>query len=104
MKNIIMITLVSSLVLSSTSFAGTVKLVSNTWDNICKVQVTTGSKSPNSYISTYKNVRKNSGWSKSGSNRLCYRRSGNPSNCNSSYTDWTCDTKNTSGTSILNIN
>lgn len=102
MKTIKTITIVTSLALSSVSFAGTVKLVSKHWNNICKVQVSKGNNAPaNGYLSTYTNVGKN--FSTSGTNRLCYRRSANPNDCNSNYAGWVCDTRNTTGTTILEL-
>lgn len=80
----------------SVSFAGTVKLLSDAWDYICKVQVTGGMDAPNTSVATFSNVRK--GWSVSRSDRLCYRRSGNPDDCDSGYSDWRCINQMISGT------
>jgi len=81
--------------------AGTVKLESPKFDKICKVQVTTGNNPPNKMLNTYTNVSK--GFSVSGEDRLCYRRSANPSDCDSNYTEWTCNSKQGSGTAILKL-
>lgn len=77
--------------------AGTVVLVSDTWDNICKVEIKWGTNAPNTGPSeTFEHVEK--GWEVRKSDRICYRRSGQPSNCSSKMTAWTCCTHNISGT------
>ena len=95
------LTLAASLLLTSLSFAGTVKLESPKFDKICKVQVTTGNNPANKMLNTYTNVNK--GFSVSGEDRLCYRRSAKPTDCNSNYTAWTCNSRKGSGTSILKL-
>ncbi|WP_154224378.1 hypothetical protein [Marinicella rhabdoformis] len=103
MKYIISTLAVSVLILSSNAFAGTVKLESSVFDNICKVQVTTGlENNPKSkLLDTYENVAK--GFTVSGSDRLCYRRSKEPNNCQSQYTVWTCKKVKGSGTGTLKL-
>jgi hypothetical protein len=77
--------------------AGTVVLHSDTWDNICKVEIKWGTNAPDSGPSqSFENVEK--GWKVSKADRICYRRSGQPSNCNSQMTAWNCCTHNISGT------
>jgi len=101
MRNINTLTIAASLVLTTASFAGTVKLESPNLDNICKVQVTTGNNPPNKSLNTYSNVNK--GFTVSGEDRLCYRRSSKPQECNSRYTEWTCKSNTSSGTSVLKL-
>ena len=93
--------LAGSLLLTSVSFAGTVKLESPKFDKICKVQVTTGNNTDNKLVNTYTNVNK--GFSVSGEDRLCYRRSAQPADCDSNYTEWTCNSRKGSGTSVLKL-
>ena len=94
---------ITVLFLSANVFAGTVKLESSVFDNICKIQVTTGSENdPKSkLLKTYENVPK--GFTVSGSDRLCYRRSKAPNNCQSQYTIWTCKKVKGSGTGTLKL-
>lgn len=87
------LTLISSAVSAE---AGTVVLISDTWDNICKVEIKWGANAPNNDSSaTFEHVEK--GWKVSKPDRICYRRSGQPSNCSSEMTAWTCCTHNISG-------
>lgn len=83
--------------ISSEAKAGTVVLVSDTWENICKVEIKWGMNAPDSGPSqTFENVEKGRRWSKT--DKICYRRSGQPSNCDSQMTAWTCCTHLISGT------
>jgi hypothetical protein len=66
--------------------AGEVKLVSDTMDMICRVEVTSGPDAPDGPIETYTDVRK--GWSITKPDRLCYRRASAPDNCDSGMTQW----------------
>ncbi len=91
-----------SIVTIGEAFAGQVKLVSDTWDNICKVQVTGGMNAPNTSIRTFRNVRR--GWSATRTDKLCYRRSGRPRDCGSGYTNWHCASQMISGTYIYSLN
>jgi hypothetical protein len=66
--------------------AGEVKLVSDTIDMICRVEVTSGADAPNSPVETYMDVEKN--WSITKQDKLCYRRASTPDNCDSGMTQW----------------
>lgn len=99
MKTIKSLTIATTLAVSSLSFAGTVKLESPKFENICKVQITTGTR--NTYLKTYSNVTK--GFTVSGEDRLCYRRSAKPNQCDSNFTEWTCSSKNGSGTHLMKL-
>lgn len=83
--------------------AGNVRLVSDTWDNICKVEVKWGMNAPERGNSqTFSDVQK--GWELIKADRLCYRRSGDPGNCDSQMTLWTCCTHLISGTDDCSLN
>ena len=86
---------------SSVAVAGSVKLISDDWDSICKVQITSGFNAPDTSIETFTNRKK--GWSITRSDKLCYRRSGSPNNCGSGYTAWSCMSQTTSGTSSFSL-
>ncbi len=101
MKTIKHITIAASLFFTTASLAGTVTLESPKYDNICKVQVTTGKDQTNKIVKTYSNVSK--GFSVSGEDRLCYRRSAKPEQCDSTYTAWNCASRGGSGTSIIKL-
>lgn len=67
--------------------AGDVKLVSDTWDNVCAVDITWGVDAPNSTpIEVHADVPKN--WSITKPDKLCYRRPSTPDNCDSGMTQW----------------
>ena len=66
--------------------AGEVKLVSDTMDMICRVEVTSGPNAPNAPIETYTDVKKD--WSITKPDKLCYRRASTPDNCDSGMTQW----------------
>lgn len=88
------------------AMAGDVKLVSDTWDDVCRVEVTWGLDAPNGTpIATYLNVPKN--WSITKPNRLCYRRASTPDNCDSGMTQWNtqwrCAAGTTSGVAELSL-
>lgn len=83
--------------------AGSIRLISDTWDNICKVEVKSGQNAPQEGQSeSFSNVPRN--WEITRSDRLCYRRSGNPSDCNSGWTDWRCDTELSEKTDPFSLN
>lgn len=84
--------------ISTNAHAGTIILKSDIWDNICKVEIKRGH---NGSVSTYSNVSR--GQTFSASDRICYRRSGNPSQCNSGLTMWNCTTRNISGTETISL-
>jgi hypothetical protein len=70
--------------------AGSIRLISDTWDNICKVEVISGRNAPQEgQTEAFTNRSRN--WEITRSDRLCYRRSANPSDCGSGWTDWRCD-------------
>ena len=69
------------------ALAGDVKLVSGTWDSVCRVEITWGPNAPNSIpVETYFDVPRN--WSITKPDRLCYRRASTPDNCDSGMTQW----------------
>ena len=69
------------------AFAGDVKLVSDNWDSICRVEITSGPQAPNGTpIESHTDVPKN--WSITKPDRLCYRRASAPDNCDSGMTQW----------------
>jgi len=67
--------------------AGDVKLVSDTMDEVCRVEVTWGSNAPESTpVEQFLDVKRN--WSITKPERLCYRRASTPDNCDSGMTQW----------------
>ena len=67
--------------------AGDVKLVSDTWDSVCGVEITWGPDAPNgTSVEFHSDVPKN--WSITKPERLCYRRASTPDNCDSGMTQW----------------
>ena len=66
--------------------AGDVKLVSDTLDMICRVEVTSGPDAPSAPVETYTDVKKD--WSITKPDKLCYRRASTPDNCDSGMTQW----------------
>lgn len=101
MKKIPIMILFSTLATASSVMAGTVTLQSPKFDNICKVQITTGNNPPSQFKKTYSNVPK--GFSISGEDRLCYRRSAQPNVCDSGFTEWSCASRKGSGTSVIKL-
>lgn len=88
------------------ALAGDVKLVSDTLDNVCGVEVTWGPDAPNSTpIESHTDVAKN--WSITKPDRLCYRRASTPDNCDSGMTQWKtqwkCAVKSGSGIEELSL-
>jgi hypothetical protein len=72
----------------SDALAGEVKLVSDTWDYVCRVDVTWGPGAPDGTpMEQHIDVSRN--WSISKPDRLCYRRPSTPDNCDSGMTRWT---------------
>jgi len=71
--------------------AGEIKLVSDTMDMICRVEVTSGLDAPEAPVETYTDVEK--GWSITRSDKLCYRRASTPDNCDSGMTQWNTEWK-----------
>ena len=69
------------------ALAGEVKLVSDTWDSVCGVDITWGPDAPNGTpVEVHADVPKN--WSITKPDRLCYRRPTTPDNCDSGMTQW----------------
>ena len=66
--------------------AGEIKLVSDTIDMICRVEVTSGPDAPSTPVETYIDVAR--GWSITKPDKLCYRRASTPDNCDSGMTQW----------------
>ena len=85
--------------------AGEVKLVSDTLDVICRVEVTAGPDAPNAPVETFVDVAK--GWSITKPDRLCYRRASTVDNCDSGMTQWNtpwkCAAKADSGIDELSL-
>jgi len=72
---------------TSHTHAGDVKLVSGTWDSVCRVEITWGPGAPNGTpVEVYSDVARN--WSKTKPEKLCYRRASTPDNCDSGMTQW----------------
>ena len=79
----------SALTLSSIAhaLAGDVKLVSDTWENVCRVEITWGPDAPSGTpIEIHSDVPRN--WSITKPDRLCYLRPSTPDNCDSGMTQW----------------
>ena len=95
------------LALGSTAQAssGEVKLVSGTFDEICRVEVTSGPDAPNAPVETHVDVKK--GWSITKQGKLCYRRASTVDNCDSGMTQWNtqwkCAEKADSGIEELSL-
>ena len=66
--------------------AGEVRLVSDTMEKVCRVEVASGSDAPNGAVETFVDVEK--GWSITKRDKLCYRRASTPDNCDSGMTQW----------------
>ncbi len=82
--------------------AGEVRLVSDTWDYICKVDLVFGINAPQSGKKrSFNDVPY--GFSIQGTDRICYRRSADPDNCGSGLGPWNCKAKLTSGTKEFSI-
>jgi hypothetical protein len=88
------------------ALAGDIKLVSDTWDNICRVEVTWGPDAPNGTpVEHHADVSRN--WSVIKPDRLCYRRASTPDNCDSGMTQWNtpwkCAAKTGSGIEEMSL-
>lgn len=86
--------------------AGDVKLVSDTLDSVCRVEITWGPDAPNGTpVEHYSDVSRN--WSITKPDRLCYRRSSTPDNCDSGMTQWNtqwkCAERSVAGTEELSL-
>ena len=69
------------------ALAGDVKLVSDTWDTVCSVEISWGSKAPDDAQAEH-HVDVERDWSITKPDRLCYRRASTPDNCDSGMTQW----------------
>ncbi len=75
------------MVITSHAFAGDVTLVSDTWDSVCRVEVTWGKSAPdNTPVENFSDVEMD--WSITKPDKLCYRRASTPDNCDSGMTQW----------------
>jgi hypothetical protein len=88
------------------ALAGDVKLVSDTLDSVCRVEVTWGANAPDGTpVEQFLEVERN--WSISKPDRLCYRRASTPDNCDSGMTQWNtrwrCADNANSGTEELSL-
>ena len=95
-----------ALVFSGSALAGDVKLVSDTWDSVCRVDITWGPDAPNGTpVEHYSDVSRN--WSITKPDKLCYRRASAPDNCESGMTQWNtqwkCAAKADSGVEELSL-
>ena len=86
--------------------AGDVKLVSDTLDSVCRVEITWGPDAPNGTpVEFYSDVPRN--WSITKPDQLCYRRPSTPDNCDSGMTQWktqwSCAAKAGSGVEELSL-
>jgi hypothetical protein len=80
--------------------AGDVKLVSDTLDNVCGVEITWGADAPNGTpVEIHSDISKN--WSITKPDRLCYRRPTTPDNCDSGMTQWKTQWKCASSTNSV---
>ena len=67
--------------------AGEVKLVSDTWDSVCRVEITWGPGAPDGTpVEIYSDVPRS--WSITRPDRLCYSRPSTADNCDSGMTQW----------------
>lgn len=100
-------TLAASLLAASTAAAaGDVKLVSDTLEFVCKVEVSWGPEAPDeTRIEIHNEVRK--GWSVTKPGKLCYRRPSTADNCDSGMTQWStrwkCAESPGDGTGVLSL-
>ena len=88
------------------ALAGDVKLVSDTLDSVCRVEITWGQNAPDgTRVEQFLEVERN--WSISKPDRLCYRRASTPENCDSGMTQWNtrwrCADNANSGTRELSL-
>lgn len=88
------------------ALAGDVKLVSGTWESVCRVEITWGPNAPNGTpVESYSDVPRN--WSITKPDRLCYRRASTPDNCDSGMTQWNtqwrCATETVSGSEEFSL-
>jgi len=86
--------------------AGDVKLVSDTWDIVCGVEISWGQYAPDDLNSEHF-VDVEIDWSITKPDKLCYRRAATPDNCDSGMTQWKtpwrCATKADAGVEELSL-
>ena len=76
-----------TLCFTTCALAGDVKLVSDTWDSVCRVEITWGTNAPDGTpVEEYPDVPRN--WSITKPDKLCYRRPSTADNCDSGMTQW----------------
>jgi hypothetical protein len=76
-----------ALLLAAGAQAGDVRLVSDTLEAVCKVDVSWGPDAPtDAQLEVHTDVKK--GWSVTKPGKLCYRRPSTPDNCDSGMTQW----------------
>jgi hypothetical protein len=88
------------------AIAGDVKLVSDQWDSVCRVEISWGPDAPDGApVEEHLDVPRN--WSITKVDRLCYRRASTPDNCDSGMTQWNtqwkCAEKAGTGTQELSL-
>ena len=88
------------------ALAGDVKLVSDTLDSVCGVEITWGANAPDGTpVESITDVPRN--WSITKPDRLCYRRASTPDNCDSGMTQWRtqwkCASRTSSGIEELSL-
>ena len=86
--------------------AGEIKLVSDTMEKVCRVEVASGPGAPDTTaVETHTDVEK--GWSITKADKLCYRRASTPGNCDSGMTQWntrwTCVEKTGAGVTEMSL-
>jgi len=91
---------------SAAAMAGDVKLVSDTLESVCGVEISWGAGAPNGTpVELHSDITKN--WSITKPDRLCYRRPTTPDNCDSGMTQWKtqwkCADGSTSGIQELSL-
>lgn len=86
--------------------AGDVKLVSDNWDIVCRVEIVWGPDAPDGMqVEHHADVQRN--WSITKPEKLCYRRPSTADNCDSGMTQWKtpwrCATATDSGVTELSL-
>jgi hypothetical protein len=88
--------IIATLASLNCALAGEVKLVSDTWDEVCRVEITWGPAAPEGTpVEQFLDVKKH--WSITKPDRLCYRRASTPDNCDSGMTQWNTQWKCAAG-------
>ena len=81
------VTCIVSLGATAYALAGDVKLVSDTHDSVCRVEITSGPNAPDGApVEQFTDVERD--WSITKPGKLCYRRASTPDNCESGMTQW----------------